>query len=278
MEKPVWIKSAEPLPGVACFPDEGAARVGVVFVHGWSGYRTGPHRMFVNTAAALAERNVASLLFDLRGRGAAAGVDNETDLDGMIDDTLAAVKWMRIQPNIERVCVLGICSGGNVTLGAASLDHAIDGLILWSTPLFAPYKTPEQEIRRRKLLVFEYIRKLFRRETYLKLFRGKLNFGLIGRILFGRKPSPAESGRNPKDSLRDVMSELIGFRGPALFIYGTNDDEAVGAPEFYADFCREHGIPATFHSIQGANHSYYSVPWEREVIGHTLRWLEALDG
>ena len=174
--------------------------------------------------------------------------------------------------------MLGICSGGNVALGAGSLDHKIDGLVLWSTPLFAPYKTSGQEVRRRKLILLEYLGKLFRRETYQKLFRGKLNLGLIGRILFGSKTPPAEGGRNPKDSLRDVMADLVGFGGPALFVYGTHDDEAVGAPEFYADFCQQNAIPATFHSIQGANHSYYSLAWEREVIDHTLRWLEALDG
>ena len=38
------------------------------------------------------------------------------------------------------------------------------------------------------------------------------------------------------------MADLRGFHGRALFIYGSRDDEAVGAPEFYGQYCREHGI------------------------------------
>lgn len=278
MQKPVQIESATQLPGIFTLPEESAPTTGVVFIHGWSGYRAGPHRMYCNTAAALAQRGIASLRFDLRGRGASLEPSQQTDLDGMIDDALAAVEWLRSREGIERVYLLGICSGGNVTLGAGSLDKFIDGLILWSTPLFAPHKTKAQRIERHRVVLFEYIRKAFRRETYSKLFKGKLNPRLIWRALFGGKGDPETGGRNPKDSRRDVMSQLAGYSGPALFIYGTNDDEAVGAPEFYETFCRDNGIPATFHTIQGANHSFYSIPWEREVIDHTIQWLESLDG
>ena len=73
--------------------------------------------------------------------------------------------------------------------------------------------------------------------------------------------------------LRDIMAELAGFHAPALFIHGSRDDEAIGAPEYYARFCKRPGIPAVFHTVAGANHSYYSVEWEREVIDTTLDWL-----
>jgi len=276
MERPILIESASKLPGVLNLPD--GAAVGVVMVHGWGGYRTGPHRIFVNTSAALAERCIASLRFDLRGRGASLESNRKTDLDGMIDDALAAVAFMRGHPGIERVFLLGICSGGNVTLGAASLDKSLDGIILWSTPLFAPFKTKSQAAQRRNLLLAEYARKLFRSETYLKLIKGKLNLRLIRRIIFGKEQQPASGGRNPKDSRRDIMSDLDGFTGPALFIYGSLDDDAIGAPEFYREWCGEHGVPAVFHTVQGANHSYYSVAWEREVIEHTTNWMESLNG
>jgi len=276
MERPILIESASKLPGMLNLPD--GATAGVVMIHGWGGYRTGPHRILVNTSAALARRGIASLRFDLRGRGASLEPDCETDLDGMIDDALAAVRWMREHPGIESVFLLGICSGGNVTLGAASLDKSLDGIILWSTPLFAPFKTKGQAAQRRNLVLAEYARKLLRPETYLKLIKGKLNLGLIRRIIFGKEQQPAGSGRNPKDSRRDIMSDLDGFAGPALFIYGSLDDEAIGAPEFYREWCGEHGVPAAFHTVQGANHSYYSVAWEREVIEQTIDWMESPNG
>jgi len=273
VEKPVTFTSAERLIGVLHEPDGEARGMGVVFIHGWAGYRGGPHRMFVETARRLCEAGYHALRFDLRGRGDSAGEVADTDLDGMIEDARAARRFLLEQDGVERTAWLGICSGGNVALGAASLDKDVDGLLLWSTPLFAPYKKAGQEVARRGIFLAEYARKLFRRETWAKLFRGRIRFGIIGRVLLGsRKPAGGE--RDPKDSRRDIMQDLRGFGGRALFVYGSRDDEAVGAPEFYQRYCQENGIPAAFHTVEGANHSYYSVAWTDEVIGETLAWLE----
>ena len=258
-------------------PEPGSdRRAGVVFVHGWSGYGIGPHRMFVNAARKLTPGGFHCLRVDLRGRGDSLGDERTADLDGMIDDVLAGVKLLRANA-VRDVFLLGICSGGNVSLGAASLDKSIAGLALWSTPLFAPFKKKTEELRRTGFFLVNYFRKLFRRETWAKLFSGNINFRLITRILMGRgRGSPKPAGeRNPKDSLHDIMTELKGYRGRALFIYGSADDEAAGAPEFYRTYCDANSIPCTFHTINGANHSFYSLDWEREVIEHTAAWLKA---
>lgn len=162
----------------------------------------------------------------------------------------------------------GTCEAGTGATRVPGTDFA--GLILWSTPLFAPQKPKSDRARRRAFFVAEYAKKLFRREAWAKLFRGKIDFRGVARTIKGREKS---KGRNPKDSRRDIMAELAGYRGPALFIYGSRDDEAIGAPETYAAFCKEHDIPAAFHTVDGANHSYYSVAWESEVIETTLAWL-----
>jgi pimeloyl-ACP methyl ester carboxylesterase len=279
IEESATIPSQAGLHGVHHRPGgENDRGVGVVFVHGWSGYSIGPHRMFVNAARRLAGEGFHCIRPDLRGRGDSPGDKDDTDLDGMIDDVLAAGRYLRGN-GIEKLCVLGICSGGNVTLGAASLDKSIDGLILWSTPLFAEHKKKTEELRRTGFFLVEYLKKLFRRETYAKFFAGKLDLRLILRILTGKgrgNPRAVDGDRNPKDSLRDVMSDLEGYSGRALFIYGSADDEAAGAPGFYEQYCEENSIPAAFHTVDGANHSYYSLDWEKEVIETTLSWLKEL--
>lgn len=273
MERPVTFESGgERLVGILHEPEGGARGVGVAFIHGWAGYRGGPHRMFVETARRLAEGGYHALRFDLRGRGDSTGGVAATDLDGMIEDARAARRYLRDEAGVGRTCWLGICSGGNVALGAASLDKEVEGVILWSVPLFVQQKRRSQEVRRRGIVLVDYAKKLLRRETYAKLVRGRLRLGLIARILLGRRRD-ATKGRNPKDSRCDVMEALRGYRGRALFIYGSRDDEAVGAPQFYEQFCREESIPARFHTIEGANHSYYSVAWQNEVIELTLQWL-----
>lgn len=278
MERPVTFRNEHRLFGVLHTPEpeaEGTPRVGIVFVHGWTGYRIGPHRMFVNAARRFAEHGFHALRFDLRGRGDSEGATEEADLDGMISDVLKAREFLSEEAKLDRSVLLGICSGGNVTLGAGSLDKDIDGLVLWSTPLFAPFKTKTQEAKRKGFFLIEYGKKLFRPETYLKLLKGKIQFHIIKRVLFGSK-KPSGEQRNPKDSRRDVMSDLVGYRERTVFIYGSKDDEAIGAPEFYSQFCEEHDIPTQLHTIEGANHSYYSMPWEEQVLSHTLNWLERL--
>ena len=276
MERPVTFQSDERLVGVLHEPEGEARGAGVVFIHGWAGYRGGPHRLFVEAARRLCEAGYHALRFDLRGRGDSTGEVAAADLDGMIEDARAARRFVLEQDGVERSYWLGICSGGNVALGAASLDTDADGLILWSTPLFAPYKKKSQEVARRGIFFVEYARKLLRRETWAKLFSGRIRFGLIGRVLLGRR-KPKGGERDPKDSRRGIMDELRGFGGRVLFIYGSKDDEAVGAPEFYEQFCRDSAIPAAFHTVEGANHSYYSVAWSDEVIAKTVEWLSEGD-
>jgi len=277
LETAVVFHSPARLVGILHSPDGEANGAGVAFLHGWTGYRVGPHRIFVEAARRLAAAGYHALTFDFRGRGDSDGAHEATTLDQMIEDALAARRLLLEQPGVKRTYWCGLCSGGNVALGAASLEKGVDGLILWSTPLFAPFKTGKQEVRRRGIFLADYARKLFRRETYAKLFRGQIRFGLISRILFGRRCAP-KAARNPKDSVRDIMGELRGYRGRALFIYGSRDDEAVGAPEFYAAYCRDNAIPAAFHTIEGANHSFYSVAWQNEVIELTRDWLNAAPG
>lgn len=274
METPVVFHSPARLVGILHAPEREPRGAGVVFLHGWTGYRVGPHRIFVEAARQLAATGYHSLTFDFRGRGDSDGEHEATTLDEMIEDARAARRLLIERTGVRATYWCGLCSGGNVALGAASLDKDAAGLILWSTPLFAPFKTGQQEVRRRGIFLADYARKLFRRETWAKLLHGQVRFGVISRVLFGRR-SPAGKARNPKDSLRDIMSELRGWRGAALFIYGSRDDEAVGAPQFYERYCREQGIPATFRTIEGANHSFYSVAWQDQVIGLTRAWLDA---
>ena len=70
---------------------DGDLRGGVVIVHGWGGCRVGPHRILVEAARSLSAMGLATLRFDLSGRGQSEGDPLATDLDAMIDDATVAV-------------------------------------------------------------------------------------------------------------------------------------------------------------------------------------------
>jgi len=262
-------------PVTAGAPSAPRAARGVVLIHGWSGYRIGPNRIFVDASRAFNAAGVATLRFDLRGRGDSEGDTFETDLDAMISDACAAVECLRRESRADDIALLGICSGSNVAIGAATLMSQIRELILWSIFTFAPQKKRSDRIRRTCRFALDYARKLVRAETWRKLFTGRINFGMVGKVLFGSRPAGTKEGRNPKDSRRDIMAAFAGYGGRALFIHGSRDAEAHGAREVFHNFCTGHGIRSEFILVDGASHNFQSARWKSEVIARSIAWLLA---
>ncbi len=261
---------------------EGTARasIAVVLIHGWGSYRSGPHAMLVKMARALAAAGICAIRFDVRGRGDSEGDYAETDLDGMIADTVAAGKVLQKETGCRRLAAVGLCSGGNVAIGAATLLPAFEKLVPISTLPFQSHKKASQERRRTLAALGSYARKVFRPETWRKLMRGEINFGLVKKAVAGSKSTrqradSAAGGqtRNLKDSARDIVAEFARYAGEILFVYGGADAEGAAGRRHYETFCREHDLGARFHVIEGANHNYYSLAWERELMDRTMQFV-----
>jgi len=256
--------------GILSLPD-GDPRAGVTLVHGWSGYRAGPHRMFVHLARALSANGIASVRFDLSGRGDSEGDFEDTTLDIMIEDTLTAAAFLRSEARVRRLALSGICSGGNVALGAASLDKSVDGLALLSTPLFAPQKKAMGVARGSPARALgEYALKAFQPSTWYKLAKGMVDFRAVGRVIASHPEQASE-----KDSSRDIMRELSGYSGKMLFVYGSRDTESEGAPEYYRDFAEANDVDTAFEVIEGADHNFYAAAWQKELAGRVCRWISS---
>ena len=247
-------------------------RRGVVLIHGWAGYRIGPHRMLLHTARRLLDAGFATLRFDLRGRGDSYGQADQTDLDGMIEDTLSAADFILRQPRLSGVALLGICSGANVAIGAATLNPEITRLVLWSALPFQPQHQPRQRRRRAWHYLKHYAGKAVQGNTWRRLLRGRVNFRLVAKTIVG-DPHPPPGRRNLKDSARDIMRAFAHWPGQALFITGANDPEGIAGREIFMPFCESNHLRAEFHLLPGANHSYYHPPHAREVIERTAAWL-----
>jgi pimeloyl-ACP methyl ester carboxylesterase len=228
----------------------------------------------VKLCRALEAAGANALRFDFRGRGDSTGEQNDATLDTMIADACRAVDFAKSRHPSNRIVLWGICSGGNVAIGAATLRPEVSELVLLSTLPFIPEKQASEKVARTKAQAGNYFRKLFRAATWKKLVTGAINFANVKKALFGHYGKPAAGERDPKDSARDVMKAFAAFMGKAHFIYGGADAEAAGACGYYGEFCRARGIPATFEVIEGANHDYYSLAWERDIIERTVGWVK----
>ena len=291
VEQPVeFLVADQPLYGCLTQPSPGA-ELAAVFVHGWSGIRGGPNRLFVHLARAMVEDGIPALRFDLRGRGDSGGNGLETSLRTMAEDLEQAVEFARESTGCSRVLLVGICSGANVAIGA--LDRvppsSVCGLLLYSVYPFSDGDSFGRDVGRTWHFLRVYRHKLGSADTWRRLFRGDIDFRSVFRVLFGHfggsgkeKPesetvqqagtaagktaaATAEEGRfqsaPPTKALRALTPKL-----PALLVYGTSDPDAKAARKYYESYAEEHALPLRFEEISGADHNFSSRNWQDSLL------------
>lgn len=259
--------------GVLYRPASGEVERAVVLLHGWSGYRIGPGRLLTRAARALAGAGCAACSFDFRGRGESEWSVAEASLNSMIRDAARAVPLVCERTGAGRVTLLGLCSGSEVAIGAGLSDPRIDGLVLWSAPIFSGNFDFARRARRGRAMLARYARKLLCAETWAKLFSGRLNWRLIARAVTGGRSSEDAAVADKAPETGAQMAEFAAFGGRLLFIHGGHDPETAPSREFYQRFVESAGLPHRFHLIDGANHNFFSRAWQDEVIGVTIDWL-----
>lgn len=263
------------LRGIVHHPPAAAVGPPVVLFSGWGGTRYGPNALLVEAARVLAEEGFPCVRLDFRGRGDSDGAVSDHDLRCHIEDAGAIAAWSRASLDPRPPYLAGICSGGEVAVGAlfAGVDAA--GVCLWSAPVFAAEATAQRKARKRSAYLREYARKLLRAETWRKLLGGEVRFDIIRRVLRGagvhekRGEEPVELGR---------QGAFRAHVGSALLVYGGADPVAAEAQPAYETLFRKAGAEVATHTIAGANHGFYALPWKREVIEVTRTWLLARHG
>lgn len=241
----------------------------VVMLHGWAGSRIGPHRMFVPMARRLASRGCPVLRFDFRGRGDSEGAVSAASIRSMVSDTRAAIDCAMARAPGRPIVLLGICSGGKVAIATAAGDPRVSGLALWSAEPMGPMRQKDGTRRKSASALRLYTAKLLRPETWRKLLTFRVNVGMVRKAVTSAETAGSTELADEAQWLRRWRS----FRGPVLFIYGTNDPDTPVARAGYLGVCGEAGLMHEWHDIHGANHSFYSLAWEREVLDLTEDWV-----
>ena len=252
----------------------GEASSAALLLHGWSGYRVGPGQLLTRGARALAVSGVAAYSFDFRGRGDSEWQVGEASLNSMIRDAARAVPLVCEWSGVEQVLLLGLCSGGEVAIGASLSDPRVTRLALWSAPIFSGNFDFARRARRSRKMLSDYWRKLFLGETWSKLLSGRLNWRLIARAVGGGRSAEDAGVADKAPDTAQQMSAFEAFGGKLLFIYGGNDPETAPSREFYRSFVERVGMPHSFCEVAGANHNFYALGWHEQVIGDTLTWLQ----
>ena len=251
----------------------------ILLIPGWSGPRCGPADFLVQLARALAQQGHLVARTDLTGRGDATGSFESCDLDKMIDDAGAVLERLADYAAYPKnIVVGGICSGANVALGVATAKaKLVTHTLSYSILPYQPSRSESFERRRRWKNLKNYASKALKPGTWAKLLRGEVQMKKVTQNLTGsEKPATAggKSDRNLKDSARDIEKELLDWKGNALFVWGSADEEAALAEKHFRGL-HEKGMAnkATFHTVANANHNYYSRAWRDELEQVTLKFL-----
>ena len=220
---------------------------GVVFFHGFTGDRMESHWIFIKCARALARAGIASLRFDFYGSGESEGEFREATLRTEIADAEDAVKFFRRQPGIDatRVGLCGLSLGGLI---AASIAHRAraKALVLWSA------------VAHPKLL---------------HSLAGTLSRPIPGRRGFVEYDAREISPRFLKSlTAVDPLKAVARYRQPTLIIHPEKDESV---PAAHADdfFLASGAAHKELIIVAGADHTFSSLAWEREVIQRTVTWF-----
>jgi dipeptidyl aminopeptidase/acylaminoacyl peptidase len=249
MEKLVVFQNqGQNLYGMLHLPEGPTPCPAVALLHGFTGHRSESHFIFTKQARHLAQHGIAALRFDFRGSGESEGDFADMTIEGEISDAAAALDWLSAQPEIDkaRLGVLGLSLGGLVAACLAGRDPRVRALVLWA----APANLAEV------------------------LTKGAANAS--------RPPAPHPSGYDigglviGHEFIRQMMAvrpldELRRFAGPTLVVQGTGD--ASVPPDDAHKYMQALTGPKALKVIEGADHTFSSVAWEKEVITASTQWF-----
>ncbi len=245
----------------------------LVMLHGWSGTRSGPHQMLTRAARHFCAQGFSSVRFDFSGRGDSDGDTLLATLATMRDDARDVFDFAASQQKAP-LWVVGLCSGCEIAV--ASVEARVQGAILWSAPIFAALPEQAGQDEKRKSNLRKYARKLLNPATYAKILRGEIDTAGVKSAMQGgggaahKNVESQEAGQLPPGFRGESLKSWREFRGEIWQIYGGADPIVESAREFYA---RNSPRISRAHTVEGANHSFYGLAWEREVFDVTGNWL-----
>jgi pimeloyl-ACP methyl ester carboxylesterase len=300
-EEPVsFLSNQQELHGVLTMP-AGQLHGAVICSHGWSGNRCGPAGLLTEAARIIAGEGYAVLRFDFAGRGESQGEGLESTLLSMADDLTAATQLIKSRTGLKQILYLGLCSGGNVVVGALKRLPEAKALILLSVYPFSDGDTFSRDLNRFFHFLKVYWFKAVRPQTWKRLVQGDIRLGQVFRVLFSPllkrganrkkegKPEKApdaadfqarsakaaasesrlEKKEPPRSHLKNLRQNL-----PVLMLYGTADPDAAAAIKYFGDYALEQQLPVGIRHIEGADHNFSSAAWREQLYTHIRPFLD----
>ncbi len=254
METPVtFLSDNYQLVGILHTPEIASDKMpAVLFLHGFTGTKVEPHRIFVKTARALMKRGFSALRFDFRGCGDSGGECEDATVSGEIADAQTALKFLRGQPHVnpDRIAIIGMSMGGAVASHVVAKEPQIKSLVLWAPVADGPA--------------------ILQRIATPAAVGGLLASGFADHNGWRVSMKLVEEFQEMQPA-----KELAKANCPALVLHGGNDETVpVEQSELYAKALSNGARKFKRHVITGAPHTFDRADWEETVIQETVAWIE----
>jgi hypothetical protein len=220
---------------------------GVVFFHGFTGDRMESHWLFIKCSRALATAGIASLRFDFYGSGESEGEFREATLAGEAADAEDAVNFFREQKGIDagRVGLCGLSLGGCIAacIGARVKARAI---VLWSAVAHPAVL---------KSIMLGLTRPVPGANHLVEYDAREISTGFLDGA-----------------TRLEPVKLLARYRGPTLILHPGKDEHV---PLSHAEDLYQASLAQVREKVivPGADHTFTSLAWEREVIARSVDWF-----
>ncbi|WP_426929828.1 alpha/beta hydrolase [Brevibacillus ginsengisoli] len=267
-EQQVEFNSEVLLKGTLTIPDQPQAKFPAVLIIGGTGDndRDGYNQTkkmdltaYRELAHYLGEQGYMALRYDKRGCGASEGDYYETGFWDLVDDAIAAVRFLREHDQVDSVILLGHSEGAMIAPAVVEKE-ALDGMILLS----GVAEASNVAFGRQTEELFAYLAELKGFKGFLiRLFKiqekaKKQNEATIQRIL--SSPTPVIKIKGQKINAKwfqeqfqfNVLDYLPKVTCPVLAITGTKDMQVV--PEHAQVLAERVSGPSEWHLIPNLTH------------------------
>jgi pimeloyl-ACP methyl ester carboxylesterase len=255
-------------------PSDGPTDLCCLFVNAGIIHRIGPHRVNVKMARALAASGVASLRFDLAGRGDSRAATGTASYEEQgVTDVRHAIDYASRALGYRRFLIFGICSGAVNAFRSALADERVVGIFMvdgyW-------YRTPWTE----------HVR-LWRR--FRALSPGAVWRALLRRLSRRSKPRggaapqaeifTVEDSNNPsREQFAREMNQLIARGVDTFFLYTNSVTDLVSYAGQLAHAFRGEPFVKRMRCAQrlDIDHTMVSLDAQREIVAMVRDWASGI--
>lgn len=273
----VFSCAGEDLLGIVALPDL-PNETGILFVVGGPQYRAGSHRQFLLLSRAMAAVGYPVMRFDHSGMGDSSGALK--GFETLTDDISAAISaFKEISPTVSKVVLWGLCDAASASLlyWDTTHDSRIVGMVLLN-----PWVRSEATFARTHIKHY-YVQRLLQLEFWRKLVRGRLGVGralgdFINSVKRVRQQKNRAVEREALPFQKRMLRGLEDFQGQVLILLSENDytakefSEVVRSDSSWARTLNKNNL--TRIEVSGADHTFSSAEWRKEVESLTLEWLK----